>query len=257
MLARCQFGLKRDGKCGAIMTYPIRGHPWRGNPVHSYEFQLTSEEAIELFEEVAAMRNRYPDQCLDNQVLWSDQSEKANGITRHRKTDKLCHTLAIYRASGEAVVYFCMEEDSPALCSSRLYRTVTALIAAHENLSTSKAEPSAAPNGGPAAQLGHSGVTAGPATAHLTVGMTTRTEPTYVSGKPIRIGDVVRLNGWDATVDEIITEGCEGWADYWRDATGEGVMVVGQASGMGFTKFGMAFTYLHDEDLIFVRRQES
>lgn len=139
MLARCQFGLTRDGKCSATMTYPIRGYPWRRTPVHSYEFQLTAEDATELFEEVAVMRDRYPDQCLDNEVLWSDQSEKANGITRCGRTGKLCHTLAIYRDRGEAVVYFSMEEDSPALCSSRLYRTVIALIAAHETLKTTKA----------------------------------------------------------------------------------------------------------------------
>ena len=161
MLARCQFGLKRDGKCGAMMTYPIKGYPWRRNPVHSYEFRLKPEEATELFEEVAAMRNRYPDQCLENEALWSDQAEKANGITRHSRTGKLCHTLAIYRASGEAVVYFSMEEDSPALCGSRIYRTVTALIAAHEKLSTGEAEPCTAPNGGQATSVDDSSVTEG------------------------------------------------------------------------------------------------
>ena len=162
MLARCQFGLEPNGRCGASMTYPIKGYPWRHNPVRSYEFHLTSKEALELFGEVKTMQARFPEDCLDNDVLWSDQSEKANGITRHVKTGKLCHTLAVYQAPGEAVVYFSLEEDSAALCSSRLYTTVAKLIAPHETLSLKNAEPSAAPNGGPATQLGNSDVTEGP-----------------------------------------------------------------------------------------------
>ena len=39
MLARCQFGAK-EGRCGATLTYPIKGYPWRNNVVKSYEFKL-------------------------------------------------------------------------------------------------------------------------------------------------------------------------------------------------------------------------
>jgi len=157
MLARCQFGLEPGGKCGVIMTYPIKGHPWRRNPIRSHEFHLTAQEALELFEEVRTMPARYPDECLDNGVLWSDQSEKANGITRHLKTGKRCHTLAIYRSAGEAAVYFAMEEDSAALRNSRLHRTIMTLIAPHETLLLRNAEPCASPNGGPAATVDNSG----------------------------------------------------------------------------------------------------
>jgi hypothetical protein len=127
------------------MTYPIKGHPWRRNPVRLYEFRLTPEEATELFNEVATMRERHPGECLDNEALWSDQSEQANAITRHATTGKLCHTIAIYLAGGEAAVYFAMEEDSAALCESRLYRTVTALTAPFEVLPAHKAKPDAEP----------------------------------------------------------------------------------------------------------------
>lgn len=79
--------------------------------------------------------------------------------------------------------------------------------------------------------------------------MTAKTEPTYLSGELIRRGDIVRLAAWDAVVEDIITEDCDGWADYWRDTTGQGVMLVGPA-------FGRLFTNFHDEDLFFLRRQE-
>jgi hypothetical protein len=134
MLARVQFGLKRDGKCGAIITYPIKGYPWHHNPTRSYEFQLTTEEASELFEEVTKLPQKYPEECLNNEVLWSDQSEKANGITRHVKTGKLCHTIGIFRTSGKTPVYFSMEEDSTGLRESRLYKTVSALISPYKVL---------------------------------------------------------------------------------------------------------------------------
>ena len=140
MLARCQFGLERDGRCGAIMIYPIRGYPWRRNPVRTYEFHLTPEQAHELFEEVSTMPDRFPDECLNDEALWSDHAEKANGITRHGQTGKLCHTLAIYRAPGTAAVYFAMEEDSPALRDSNVYRTLMKLVASHETLPQPKAE---------------------------------------------------------------------------------------------------------------------
>jgi len=162
MLARCQFGLEPDGRCGASMTYPIKGYPWRHNPVCSYEFHLSPKEALELFDEVKTMQARFPEDCLGNDVLWSDTSEKANGITRHVKTGKLCHTLGVFQAPGVAVVCFSMEEDSVALCSSRLYTTVAKWIAPYETLPLTSAEPNASPNGGPAEPLGNLDVSGGP-----------------------------------------------------------------------------------------------
>ena len=44
---------------------------------------MAAQEANGLFDEVAKMPEKFPDQCLDDEVLWSDQSEKANGIIRH------------------------------------------------------------------------------------------------------------------------------------------------------------------------------
>jgi hypothetical protein len=143
MLARCNFRLEPNGKCVVWMNYPIKGYPWRHNPIRIYEFYLTPTEALELFDEVKNMQARFPKDCLDDSVLWSDQSEKANGITRHMKTGKLCHKLAVYQATGEAVVYFSMEEDSEALCSSRLYTAVTKLIAPLETLPLRNAAQSA------------------------------------------------------------------------------------------------------------------
>ena len=80
--------------------------------------------------------------------------------------------------------------------------------------------------------------------------MTMKTEPTYITGEPIREGDSVRIGDWEGVVEDIITEDSAGWADYWRDTTGEGVMLAGPALGRLFTKF-------HDEDLLLIGRKQS
>ena len=77
---------------------------------------------------------------------------------------------------------------------------------------------------------------------------TMTTEPTYLSGEPIREGDVVRIGDWDATVEHLVVEGCPRWDEYWKDVTGEGVMLTGP-------RFGRLLNRFHDEDLVFVRRR--
>lgn len=139
MLARCQFGLDSTGQCGSIITYPIKGYPWRRNPVRHLDFQLTVEDASLLFDEVRTMRARNPDQCL-TEGLWSDLSEKGNGITRDLATNTLCYTLGIYSEAGEKVEYFSMKEDSQALRSSLIFRTVADLMAPYEASGNAKPE---------------------------------------------------------------------------------------------------------------------
>ena len=132
-LARCQFGLSPDGKCGAVITYPIAGYPWRRNPMKSFNFQVDQQLATELFCEIQTIRERYPSECLiDN--LWSDTSEKANGITRDVATNTLCYTVGIYDADGNSREYYSLRENSSALLTSRLYDTVSGLIADYETI---------------------------------------------------------------------------------------------------------------------------
>jgi len=70
---------------------------------------------------------------------------------------------------------------------------------------------------------------------------------TYLSGEVIQIGDSVKFGEWDGTVEDIVTDGCPQWDECWKDATGEGVMLVGP-------KFGRLFATFHDEDLVLVHR---
>jgi hypothetical protein len=134
MLARCQFGVDKEGRCGATFTYPIKGYPWRRNVVRSFEFQVGEDTKAMLFAEVRRIREEHPEECLANDQLWSDQSEKANGITRDKLGGKLCYTIAIIREDGGYEEYFAMREDSKALLTSSLYKIISRLIEPYEKL---------------------------------------------------------------------------------------------------------------------------
>src|SRR5690348_6688470 len=113
LLARCQFGASMGGRCGAYLTYPIKGYPWRRNPRKSVAGQLNPKDTELLFAEPGRILAEYPAQCLPNAALWSDSSEKANGITRDRATNTLCWTIGVTATYAEPEVYFAIREDSP------------------------------------------------------------------------------------------------------------------------------------------------
>jgi hypothetical protein len=102
--------------------------------VKSYEFDVPTEVKDLLFSEVARIRTEHPAECLPHDQLWSDASEKANGITRDRSTGKLCYSIAVLLADGKPLEQYALREDSPALLSSSLYRIISDLIAPHEDL---------------------------------------------------------------------------------------------------------------------------
>ena len=134
MLARLQFGCDENGKCGATLTYPIPGMPWRRNIMRGFQFDVSEETAELLFSEVVRLRLDYPRECLTETELWSDPSEKGNGITRDRKSGTLCYSIAIHREDGGFDEQYSIKETSEAFLSSALYRVVTDLVAGHERL---------------------------------------------------------------------------------------------------------------------------
>jgi hypothetical protein len=134
MLARCQFSVDEAGQCGAMFTYSIPGYPWRRNVMKSFGFELSEADRALLFREVTRLREEHPAECLSNHQLWSDTSEKGNGITRDKISGTLCVTIGIFVTPGETREYFSMREDSEALLSSPMYRIIKQLINPHERL---------------------------------------------------------------------------------------------------------------------------
>jgi hypothetical protein len=87
-----------------------------------------------LFAEVHRIRREHPEQCLSHEQLWSDSTEKANGITRDKVTGTLCYSIAIFSEPGIAEESFALRENSSALLDSVLYQVVSELIAPYERL---------------------------------------------------------------------------------------------------------------------------
>ena len=134
MLARCQFRIDKLGNCTATFTYPKKGLSWRRNTIKTYAFDLDEPLRAVLFNEVERLRRDAPDECLGDAMLWSDTSEIANAITRDRKSGKLCVEIAVVKQGGEVTQRYSMREDSPALLSSILYKTISSLIQPYEKI---------------------------------------------------------------------------------------------------------------------------
>jgi hypothetical protein len=143
MRARCQFLIRRNGTCGVGLTYPIKGLPWRRNPRRDYEFSISPEFASDLFAEVVELKDRFPKDCLSDETLWSDHSERgSNAITRDADS-VACHTISTILPDRSYGIYYSMREDSVALRRSKLFTTITELIAPFEHLCGMKTETEA------------------------------------------------------------------------------------------------------------------
>lgn len=134
MLARCQLDIDKHGRCVATFTYPMRSMPWRRNVMKSHTLPSHSDIKNRLLVEVQRLRRDAPSECLGERLLWSDTAEIGNTITRDRKAGKLCVRIAIIGEGGELVEDFWMREDSPALVTSVLHRTITEMIGPYEKL---------------------------------------------------------------------------------------------------------------------------
>jgi hypothetical protein len=75
MLARCQFGLKEDGECGATLTYPIKGYPWHRNIIKSFRFTVVADLVPVLFAGVSRIRRDHAGECLGGDDLWNDEGQ--------------------------------------------------------------------------------------------------------------------------------------------------------------------------------------
>lgn len=134
MLARCQFDCDEEAAtCGATLTYPIKGLPWRRNIMRSYSFELEMGVIGLLFAEISRIRREWPEECL-SEGLWSDFTDKANTVTRDRATGTLCYTLGISRGDGSTEDYYCLRENSEALLSSKIFNTFSVLTSPYELL---------------------------------------------------------------------------------------------------------------------------
>jgi hypothetical protein len=127
-LPRWQFGMSEGGHCGVSISVPIPGMSWRHVRRRGLEWQLDQNAASAFIEEAMSLPERFPDECLRYDALWSDLAEPANGITRDLETDTLCVTISVSE-SGQWLTYYSLKETSPALHSLELYRSIQLQVA--------------------------------------------------------------------------------------------------------------------------------
>ena len=128
MESRVQFTLNDNGICGAIITYPLKGYPWRKNIMKSFEFKISKEKVVDVYKEIELISKENENECYNNDELWADSSEKANSITRHRNSGVACVTIGVCEDKGNWGIYFSMMKTSPVLQGSILFKTINDFI---------------------------------------------------------------------------------------------------------------------------------
>jgi hypothetical protein len=127
-LAQWQLGVHDGEPVGGVqITRPVAGATWRYARVKRVDVKLSREQVQELFVSVQSTLANHPTECLRNEQMWADGSEKANSITRDRATNTLCITVYIYER-GVLVLDYGLPETSPLLLNSRFYRIIRSLL---------------------------------------------------------------------------------------------------------------------------------
>jgi len=126
-LPRWQFGLEEDGRCGANLNYPIPGLPWRHTRRKAVEWQLDLTTTRVLFQNAIALPAEFPKECLPNEELWADMTERGNSITGDKHSNSLCITISVAER-GQRICYYAVTENSRALLGSELYKVINELL---------------------------------------------------------------------------------------------------------------------------------
>ncbi len=123
-LPRWQFVLREGDSAGALITYPVPGTTWRHARVRNVEISLDPTEMAELIPSAQSTLAQFPKDCLQNEGLWADASEKANSITRDSQTNTLCVTVTLSEKSVSLFNYS-LPETSLVLTNARFYQIIT------------------------------------------------------------------------------------------------------------------------------------
>ncbi|KAF0177319.1 MAG: FKBP-type peptidylprolyl isomerase [Limisphaerales bacterium] len=128
-LPQIQFGVWDDGRTGGSISHPVPGGTWRHARPKTFEFPVSTSEARQLIESALSLPKEFPKDVLEHDDLWADASEKANSITRNRRTNELCVTITVYER-GQSLCYYALPETSPALLKSLFYSVLMAKLKA-------------------------------------------------------------------------------------------------------------------------------
>lgn len=147
-LPRWQFGLREGDSAGATITYPVPGLTWRYARQKDVKLEFAPTEAAEILQSAQAILAEFPKDCLLHDDLWADASEKANSITRDRRSNTLCVTIALYE-KGVVLLNYALPENSPILAGSKFYRIISRELTPYLSLDSARGNqnaPSSSPS---------------------------------------------------------------------------------------------------------------
>ena len=136
-LPRWQFGLREGDSAGATITYPVPGLTWRCARQKEVKLEFDPNETAEILQSVQAVLAEFPTDCLLHDHLWADASEKANSITRDRRSNALCVTITLWE-KGVVLVNYALPETSPILTCSKFYRIISRELTPYLSLESTK-----------------------------------------------------------------------------------------------------------------------
>jgi hypothetical protein len=122
-LPRWQFSLHEDGRCGAMIEYPIPGLTWRYVRRKNIDIKLDKTAVQDMFESVSEFPKQFPKDYFKYEELWADTTEKANSITRDRYKNSLCLSIYIYER-GQQICHFGVSEFNQAMLNSKFYKVI-------------------------------------------------------------------------------------------------------------------------------------
>ena len=127
-VAKWQFGLHDDGRCGAMVWVPVPGLKWRHSRPKNVEQHMTADRATTLVQTMIDLPERFPGECLSTDEVCVDHSGHNGGVHRVRKTDVLCYAITVWER-GQTTHSYYLAETSPAWQESELCGVVEMLIA--------------------------------------------------------------------------------------------------------------------------------
>jgi len=118
-IARWQFGLEQDGRCGMFVTMPVPGLKWRHLRAKHMESKVDLAHTAAIFNYVMEFPDRFPGECVREPYFEGGDS----GFYVDERKETLCVRISVWER-GRSILIFHVAEDSPAWTDSELYRIV-------------------------------------------------------------------------------------------------------------------------------------
>jgi hypothetical protein len=80
-----------------------------------------------LLEDAITLPSQFPEECLRDEELWADTTERGNSITRDKHSNSVCITIGVTER-GQWLCYYTMSETSQALLASLLYQVISGML---------------------------------------------------------------------------------------------------------------------------------